>query len=73
MSAKERLTPVAASSQASEQLASNLTDHNHMSWLSSAVVQVLEPAALAVCEDRVHGMHAVVTGRGTQLLKACAL
>ena len=58
-----------ASSQASEQLASSLTDHVQVSWLSSSVVQVLEPAALDVCEGEVHGLHALVSGRGTQLLK----
>ena len=40
-----------------------------ISWLSSNVVQVLEPAALDVCETHRAQLHVLVTGRGTQLLK----
>lgn len=36
--------------------------------LSSAVVQVLEPAALDVCMTNNAQLHVLVTGRGTQLL-----
>ena len=40
-----------------------------ISWLSSNVVQVLEPAALDVCETHNAQIHVLVTGRGTQLLE----
>ena len=41
-----------------------------ISWLSSAVVQVLEPAALDVCNTHCgRELQVLVTGRGTQLLK----
>lgn len=41
-----------------------------VSWLSSAIVQVLEPAALDVCAAHCGDeLQILVTGRGTQLLK----
>ena len=43
-------------------------DAYDVSWLSSSVVQVLEPAALDVCTSDGQ-LHVLVTGRGTQLLE----